>query len=123
MIEIKITIDTALNLLLNRMKLELKFRQECGIVEKGLRLENLSYSQLFPIVEASIFDTVFLLPVDLITNETNLNYIITGTVKALAKIFHHEEFLLFSGTQTKKLLEPIYNHLNEQLESKDYEKN
>jgi hypothetical protein len=123
MIEIKITIDTALNLLLNRMKLELKFRQHCGLIMDGLRLEELPYKQLYSIVETSIFDTVFLLPVDLITNETNLNYIITGTVKALARIFHYEEFSLFSNKQTKKLLEPIYEYLTKQLETKEYERN
>lgn len=123
MIEIRITIDTALNMLLNRMKLELSFRQRSCIIFKDLRLENLSYKELFPIVESSIFDTVFLLPIDLITNETNLNYIITGTVKTLSRIFHHEEFSLFSNRQTKTLLEPIYDYLNKQLETKNYEKN
>jgi len=123
MIEIRITIDTALNMLLNRMKLELKFRQRCGLIMDGLRLEELPYKQLYSIVEASIFDTVFLLPVDLITNETNLNYIITGTVKALARIFHRDEFSLFTISRTQKLLEPIYSYFDEQLQTKDYERN
>ena len=123
MIEIRITIDTALNLLLNRMKVELKFRQNDGTITKELRLENLSYKQLFPIVEASIFDTVIMLPLELITNETNLNYIITATVKSLARIFHKEEFSMFTSTQTKKILEPIYRYFKEQLKSKDYERN
>jgi len=123
MIEIRITIDAALNLLLNRMKVELKFRQGSGIINKDLRLENLSYKQLYPIVETAIFDTVFLLPIDLITNETNLNYIVTGTVKTLSRIFHKEEFSVFSNNQTKKLLEPIYAYLNKQTASKNYENN
>ena len=123
MIEIRITIDTALNLLLNRMKIELKFRQNDGTITKGLRLENLSYKQLFSIVEASIFDTVMMLPVDLITNETNLCNIITETVKTLARIFHKEEFSLFTNTQTRKILAPIYAYFDEQLKTKDYEKN
>jgi len=123
MIEIKITIDTALNMLLNRMKIELNLRQKSGMIMSGLRLENLSYKQLYPVVEAAIFDTVFLLPMDLIINESNLKYIITETVKTLARIFHHEEFVLFSNNQTKKLLDPIYNYLNVQLGTKDYERN
>jgi hypothetical protein len=123
MIEIKITIDTALNMLLNRMKIELNLRQKSGMIMSGLRLENLSYKQLHPIVEAAIFDTVFLLPVDLITNETNLRYIITETVKTLSRIFHQEEFTLFSNNQTKKILDPVYNYLNKQLETKDFENN
>ncbi len=123
MIEIKITIDTALNMLLNRMKVELNLRQKSGMIMSGLRLENLSYKQLYPIVETAIFDTVFLLPVDLIINETNLRYIITETVKTLARVFHQKEFALFSNTQTKNILEPIYNYLNKQLETKDFENN
>ncbi len=123
MIEIKITIDSALNLLLNRMKVELKLRQKDGSILQGLRLENLSYKQLLPIVETSIFDTAMTLPVDLITNETNLNYIITETVKSLARIFHRVEFSLYTNAKTQKLLKPVYSYFEEQLKTKDYEKN
>jgi len=123
MIEIKITIDTALSLLLDRMNLELKLRQRDGFVTKGSRLENLSYQQLLPIVEASIFDTVFLLPVDLIMQETNLVQIITGTVRALARILHREEFALFSSQRVFRLIQPIANHFQLYSDSKDYRNN
>ena len=115
MIEIKITIDTALSLLLDRMKFELKLRQKQGVIKPGLRLENLSYKDLRNLIEASVFDTVFLLPVDLITSETNLVQIITGTVRALAKVFHREEFLLYTSQQAKKLVDPIYNYFQDSL--------
>lgn len=123
MIEIRITIDSALNLLLNRMKVELKLRQKDGRINQGLRLENLTYKQLMPIVETSIFDTAMMLPVELIINETNLNHIITETIKALARIFHRDEFSLFTIARTQKLLEPVYYYFDEQLQTKDYEKN
>ena len=115
MIEIKITIDTALSLLLDRMKFELKLRKKQGVIKPGLRLENLSYKDLRNLIEASVFDTVFLLPVDLITSETNLVQIITGTVRALAKVFHREEFLLYTSQQAKKLVDPIYNYFQDSL--------
>ena len=115
MIEIKITIDTALSLLLDRMKFELKLRQKQSVIKPGLRLENLSYKDLRNLIEASVFDTVFLLPVDLITSETNLVQIITGTVRALAKVLHREEFLLYTSQQAKKIVDPIYNYFQDSL--------
>lgn len=120
MIEIKITIDTALSLLLERMNLELKLRQSDGMIAKGLRLENLSYKQLYSLVEASIFDTIFLLPVELITHETNLVQIITGTVRALSRILHREEFSLFSNRQAHNLIDPIYRYFKSVLKQKNF---
>ena len=123
MIEIKITIDTALDLLLNRMKVELKFRQNSGRILKSKRLEDLTYKELFPIVEAAIADTMFMLPVELLTQETNLNYIITATVKSLSRIFHYTGFADFSSRQTQKLLDPIYRYVKNQINSKDFQNN
>lgn len=107
MIEIKITVEAALTLLLQRMKFELKFRQKAGLIHANLRLEELSYDQQLEIVEASIFDTVFLLPVDLIVQETNLVYIITETVKALSHILKKEQFITFSKKKARNLIQPI----------------
>jgi len=123
MIEIKITIDTALSLLLDRMKFELKLRQRQGVLKPGLRLENLSYKDLLNLIEASVFDTVFLLPVDLITSETNLIQIITGTVRALAKVLHREEFLLYTSQQARKLIDPIYSYFQYSLKENIYSYN
>lgn len=123
MIEIKITIEAALALLLERMKFELKFRQKAGIIPVGLRLEELSYKELLQICEAAIFDTIFLLPTDLVIQETNLTHIITETVKALAKIYKKEEFLLFSNRKAKQLIQPIVNYLSSKSEEKDFTNN
>jgi len=107
MIEIKITIDTALNLLLERMKFELHMLQRQGVIKHGLEFENLSYNELHKLIEASVFDTVFLLPADLITIDTNLVQIITRTVHALAKVLNREELLLYTYEKAKKLIDPI----------------
>lgn len=123
MIEIKITIDSALGLLLERMNLELKLRQRDMMLPKGLRLENLSYSQLFLIVETSIFDTIFLLPIDLVSQETNLINIITGTVRALSRVLHREEFELFSTQQAARLIQPIISYFQSQLKWKNFPNN
>lgn len=111
MLEIRITIEAALSLLLERMRIELRNRQNCGLILKGLRLEDLNYKELMKIVEASIFDTLFLLPIDLILQESNIVYVLTETVKALARIFKKEEFALFNSRQAKKLIKPIVKYL------------
>lgn len=123
MIEIKITIDSALALLLERMNLELKLRQRDKIIPKELRLDDLTYRQLYLIVEASVFDTIFLLPIDLVSQETNLINIITGTVRALSRVLHREEFKLFSSEQASRLIQPIIDHFQSQLKGKNFYNN
>jgi hypothetical protein len=107
MIEIKITVDAALSLLLERMKYELKIRQKDGLIPKGIRIENLTYSELISIVETSVFDTVFLLPIEIIRTENNLAKIVTDAVRALSKALHREEFQLYSQEQAKKIISSI----------------
>lgn len=123
MIEIKITIDNALQLLMERMKFELRNRQKSRMIKHGLRLEDLSYHELLKIVESSVFDTIFLLPVEIITSQTNLVSIITSTIKALNRVLHKEEFLLFSDRQTLNLIEPIRKFLSNNTKSNNYLKN
>lgn len=123
MIEIKITIEAALALLLERMKFELKFRQKAGIIPTSHRLDDLSYQQLLEICEAAIFDTIFLLPTDLVIQETNLTHIITETVKALSRIYKKEEFLLFTNRKAKLLIQPIVNYLSNIPEEKEFRNN
>lgn len=123
MIEIRITSEAALALLLDRMRFELNQRQRCGFIRKGLRLEDLNYGELYSIVEASIFDTIFLMPVELITHQTNLISIITDTVKSLTRIFNKEQFLLFSSKKAERIIEPIIIYLKKQIKSEGYSNN
>ncbi|MEW6506333.1 MAG: hypothetical protein AB1432_01170 [Bacteroidota bacterium] len=123
MIEIKITIEAALSLLLERMKFELKFRQKAGILPDSSRLEDLSYKELIQICEAAIFDTIFLLPTDLVIQETNLIHIITETVKSLARIYKKEEFLLFSQKKARYLIQPIVDYVTRIPEEKEFRNN
>lgn len=123
MIEIRITVEAALALLLERMKFELKFRQKAGIIPTSNRLDDLSYNELMKICEAAIFDTIFLLPTDLVIQETNLTHIIAETVKALARIYKKEEFLLFSNKKAKQLIQPIVEYLSNIPEEKEFRNN
>lgn len=107
MIEIKITIDDALQLLLERMKFEMKMRQKIGFVSPESELENLSFKELKSIVDAAIFDTLFLLPGELITGESNLSKILTATVRILPKILHREEFYVYDEVKATNLIKCI----------------
>ncbi|MBM4170401.1 MAG: hypothetical protein FJ214_00850 [Ignavibacteria bacterium] len=123
MIEIKITIEAALTLLLERMKFELKFRQKGGLIHPNLKLEELSYDQQLEIVEAAIFDTILLLPFDLILQETNLVYIITETVKSLSFILKKEQFINYSQKKARKLIQPIIKNFASIETNKDFQYN
>jgi hypothetical protein len=115
MIEIRITVDAASNLLLDRMKQELKMRQVNGLILRGLSLENLKYSELISITEASIFDTVFLLPVEIIRTENNLAQVVSEAVRALSKVLRHEEFELYTTNQANKMILLIRNYFETNL--------
>jgi hypothetical protein len=123
MIEIRITIDTAQNLILERMKFELKSRQKQQIIRLGLKIEELSLTDLINILDASILDTVFLLPVDLINTETNLIKIITGTVKALAKTLNRDELLLYTTRKAHLLIQPICELIDKSLKDQNFKYN
>ena len=123
MIEIRITIDTAQGLILDRMKYELKARQKQRMIIPGIKLEELSSEELKKIIDASILDTVFLLPVDLINTETNLIKIITGTVKALAKTLNRDELLLYSDKKAYLLIQPICDLIDGSLKDQVFKYN
>jgi hypothetical protein len=123
MIEIRITIDAALSLLLERMKFELKLRQQQNLIPPGLKLEYLSSNDLLDIIETSAFDAIFLMPLDLLTAETNLSQIISGTVKALAKVLRREELLLYSNSKAQKLITPINIYIEKFLQEGNFKNN
>lgn len=123
MIEIKISLDNTLQLLLERMKFELRIRQKSGMIKSGVRLEDLSYNETLKLVESSIVDTVFLLPMEIIKSQTNLVSIITTTVRALSKVLRKEEFLLFSEMQARNLVEPIRIRLKNETRANNFLKN
>ena len=123
MIEIKITTDNALRLLMERMKFELSLRQKSGMIKHGMHLDELSFSETMRLVESSVFDTIFLLPVEIITSQTNLVSIIASTVRALSRVLHKEEFLLFSDRQSRNLIEPIRKFLIRETRANNFFKN
>jgi len=123
MIEIKITTDNALQLLMERMGFELRMRQKSGMIKHGMHLDELSFSETMRLVESAVFDTIFLLPVEIITSQTNLISIITSTVRALSRVLHKEEFLLFTERQSRNLIEPIRKFLIQETRDSNFLKN
>lgn len=105
MIEIKISLDAALALLMARLKLELKLRKRANLVPESAALETLPFKKLNELVETAVIDTVFMLPMDLLMLETNLVHIVTETIKALSKSLNREEFLLYPNRQAQKLVQ------------------
>ncbi|MGK9475629.1 hypothetical protein [Melioribacter sp. OK-6-Me] len=123
MIELKITIEAALALLLDRIKVETEMRHKSNDISKFARFEDLSYKHQIKIVEAAIFDTIFLLPVDIISQRSNLSLIITETVKSLYKVFRKEEYLLYNKQQADKIINYIYNYFTSHLKNDRFKNN
>lgn len=123
MIEIRITIEAFMSILVEKMKIELKQRQRSGLIPIGLKLEDLNYPQLMKIVEASIFDTLFMLPIDLVIHDSNITYIITESVKSLGKIFKKDEFFLYNKKQAKKIVNTVTKFLSEKIKTSDFHNN
>lgn len=123
MIEIKITIDAAVTLLIERMRFELLICQRQGILQPNLKLENLSNEDIFKIMEASVFDTVLSLPVDLIASETNIVQIITQTVHSLDKVLSCDEFNHYNTLKAEKLISPVCSFIKTMLNPDIYRNN
>ncbi|MDH7603969.1 MAG: hypothetical protein QHH13_03630 [Melioribacter sp.] len=123
MIEIRITIEAIISILIEKMKIELRQRQRCGLIPIGLRLEDLSYNQLIKIVEASIFDTLFMLPIDLVLMESNIAQLITEAVKSLSRILKKEEFSIFNKRQTQKIINRVTKFLAESTKTDNFKNN
>ncbi|MFC2139765.1 hypothetical protein ACFLR4_03835 [Bacteroidota bacterium] len=109
MIEIKISDDAAINLLVERMNYEYKLRVKHNLIHDSGKLENLDYKDLLNIAETAAFDLVFLLPVEAHVQESNLKDILVKSFRSLAKIYKCHEFNSYSSKNVKTLLKPI-NH-------------
>ncbi len=123
MIELKITVEAALAMLLDRIKVETEMRHKSNDISRFARFEDLSYKHQIKIVEAAIFDTIFLLPVDIITQKSNLSMIISETVKSLYKVFRKEEYLLYNKKQADKIINYIYSYFTSHLNDDRFKNN
>ena len=119
MIEIKLPTSAAVSLLTEQMQRELESRQRAGLIEEDvLLLNDLDFPRLKQIAEISAFDLVMLLPVDLLTEESNLPQIISKCIRALAPMYHYNEFNSYTDEEALHLLKLIRNRL-ESADSKE----
>lgn len=123
MIEIKISIDTALALILNRLELELTMRQRDNLLPKSYKLENLTSFELNELIDTALFDTIFMLPVELLTGESNLIAIISETLKALSRNLSREDLLLYPNSRINKILNRVKSIMISSLDSKGFANN
>ncbi len=120
MIEIKIPTSAAVIMLTERMRYELQLRKKTKCFDQSCDIENLSYADLISIAETSAFDLVFLLPVDILVEESNLPEIITEAFHALSKIFGREEFQLYTKERATKLLKKVTDTFNQLDTNQNY---
>lgn len=108
MIELKIPIKEAVNMLTDRMEFEFKLRKETNAKLREYKLENLPYKTLLSIAEVAAFDLIFLLPLEVFEEENNLADIISKSMRALADVFVREEFLTYKKSNAEKLIGKIH---------------
>jgi hypothetical protein len=109
MYEFKIRPRTALTLLNERMKYELRLRIRIGEVDEGADLKEMSYPELIKIAETAALDLISLMPLEVFLQESNLSKIVVKTIRMLRKVFDMEEFENYSDANANVLLRPIYN--------------
>ena len=123
MIEIRISIETAVVLLKERVDYEFDRRIKIGEIPKGLSLVNLNFKELLNVVESSTFDLICLLPVELLLDQTNLSDIITKTIHSLAEVYNKEEFKIYSKRRAESLTNTIIGLLKQSQKTKDFMNN
>jgi len=84
MIEINIPVEAAVNLLRDQVNLEVKRQKRIGKLDTNLSLVHLEDFDLKKVVEIALFDILVLLPVTIVTEESNLSNIIVKAVRALS---------------------------------------
>ena len=107
MIEINIPEEAALNLLKDQISIEIKRQKRTGLVDIHATLDTLSERKLKEIVEISLFDILVLLPVTLITEESNLPKIISKVVRSLSVIYANPLLSDYSEKDAKSMLSRI----------------
>lgn len=120
MLELKISVTTAANLLMQRMHAEFDERKKMGLYPGGYEINNISYSDIKQITETSIFDLIILLPAEIFLKENNLALIITTAVRTLAKDLNREEFVLYDTKNAQSIVDSICRLFKKTEKDKSY---
>jgi hypothetical protein len=103
MIEINISHEAAINLLKDQVEIELNRQKKIGFVDYKVTIENLSVRKIKEIVEISLFDILVLLPVTLITEESNLPQIVAQAVKGFGSSIGQAELSNYTESILSKV--------------------
>jgi len=123
MIEIKISTDAAVALLIDRMKYEFELRMKTGVIPSGTKLEDLESDNLIAIAETAALDLIFLLPFEILSQRNNLVEILYKAFRSLSKQLNRDEFKQYSAEASKKLLEKVETTFKIGESSKDFQYN
>ena len=120
MIELKISAATAANLLMQKMKEELRDRKFKGFYPYYYELYTMPSDDLHNITETAIFDLIILLPAEIFLKENNLALIIESAIRALAKELNREQLILFNIKNADKIVNSICRLFIKAEENKSY---
>lgn len=123
MIEIKISNTVAVQLLVDRMEEEFRKRIRSGIYSQEMTLDKLPFEQLLEITEIAVFDSVILLPYDIILKETNIHEIMAKAIQSLAVIFNQSEFSFYTPEKVQNIISPMKKSYQSAEEDKSFENN
>ena len=123
MIEIKISTDAAVALLIDRMKYEFELRMKTGVIPSGTKLEDLESDNLIAIAETAALDLIFLLPFEILSQRNNLVEILYKAFRSLSKQLNRDEFKQYSAEASKKILEKVETTFKIGESSKDFQYN
>ncbi len=120
MLELKIPVNTAVNLILERMKLELALKKRARQYHPEITLQNLPQEELLLLAKCAILDLAFFLPAGIHYENNNLAYIIYSAIHKLGDMLHCTNFAEFTLKDAEKLIEPVKNLFNNSLKDNSF---
>lgn len=123
MIEINIPYEAAINLLKDQVEIEFNRQKKMGFVDNNDSIESLGNKKVKEIIEISLFDILALLPVTLITEESNLTKIIVQTVRGFAGTIGHVSLAKYSENEAKSMLLKVRGIFGDFSSSTSYQNN
>jgi len=123
MIEINLPTEAAINLLNDQFIHEFKNQKRINKIKPEIRISELPVNQFKEILELALFDILVLLPVTLITEESNLPSIIYKSTYGLAVKYDKLAELKFSEIDAEKLLLTIKKSFGNFSSSTTYQNN
>jgi len=123
MIEINLPTEAAINLLNDQFIHEFKNQKRINKIKPEIRISELPVNQFKEILVLAVFDIIVLLPVTLITEESNLTSIIKKSVQGLTHKYGKAEVLQFTEKDAEKLLMRVKKSFGNFSSSTTYQNN